>query len=343
MEIGLYANTHGFSWRDEASIYLSHASVEEMQPVRVAQLAEKAGFHSLWFPDHVSMPGASTSAHTANITGTRAYQARHNMMDAAVCMGAVAVSTTRIKLGTSCLIAPYRQPLSDARQFATIDQLSKGRLMLGVAAGWMAEEYASVGIDYAERNERIIECIEIYKHCWTDEVVSYNGKHYRFENLSMDPKPYQKPRPKIVFGGATPAGVKRAIQHCDGLYPLYLDPHGDPARYNNLQDVIREEAKKIGRDTRQFHMLAAAGARVTDGNDAFSNAKPRRLCTGTPEQVLSDLERFAKSGYSLVVCMLTETEKGKFKDLEDQIRRFGEQIIPEAKKLKPAGEWLPVT
>ena len=342
MEVALYANTHGFSWRDDASIYLSHVDVEEMQPVRVAQLAEQAGFHSMWFPDHVSMPGASTSAHTANITGTRAYQPRHNMMDAAVCMGAVAVSTTRLKLGTSCLIAPYRHPLSDARQFATIDQLSKGRLMLGVAAGWMAEEYESVQIPYAERNQRTVECIEIYKHCWTDEVVSFSGKHYRFENLSMDPKPYQKPRPKIVFGAATPAGVKRAIRHCDGLYPLWLDPHGDPARYNGLHDVIRAEAQKIGKDTRQFHMLAAAGARVTDGNDPLSKAKPRRLCTGTPEQVIEDLKRFADNGYSMVVCMMAETRDGKLADLEHQIRRFGEAIIPEAKKLKPAGEWLPV-
>jgi alkanesulfonate monooxygenase SsuD/methylene tetrahydromethanopterin reductase-like flavin-dependent oxidoreductase (luciferase family) len=159
----------------------------------------------------------------------------------------------------------------------------------------------------------------------------------------MDPKPYQKPRPKIVFGGATPIGIRRAIRHADGLYPLFLDPHGDPARYAGLQDVIRDEAAKLGRDTRQFHMLAAASARVTDGADAFAKATPRRLCTGAPEQVLEDLKRFADAGYSLVVCMLTETERGGLKDFENQIIRFGEQIIPDAKKLKPAGEWLPVT
>ena len=82
------------------------------------ELAEAQGFHSLWFPDHVCMTIDSDSFHTANQSGTRAYQPRHNMLDAAVCMGAVAVRTSRLKLGTSCLISPYRDPLSDARQFS---------------------------------------------------------------------------------------------------------------------------------------------------------------------------------------------------------------------------------
>jgi probable F420-dependent oxidoreductase len=343
MEIALYANTHGYSYRSEKSIFLTHVPVEQMQPVRVAQLAERTGFHSMWFPDHATMPGASTSAHTANISGERAYQPHHNMMDAAVCMGAVAVSTTRLKLGTSCLIAPYRHPLSDARQFATVDQLSHGRLMLGVAAGWMAEEYESLGLDYANRNEMVLECIETYKRSWTEDVVGYDGKFYNYKNLSMDPKPFQKPRPKIYFGGATPAGVRRAIQHTDGLYPLFLDPYPDPARYSGLHDIIRQEAKTLGRDTAQFSMLAASSARVTDASDPLSRAKPRRICTGTPEQVLEDLQRFAKAGYSLVVCMITETDRGRLPDFENQLERFGKEIIPEAKKLKPAGEWLPVS
>ena len=90
-----------------------------MRPVRIAQLAEAAGFHSMWFPDHVCMPTGSSSAHVANASGKRAYEARHNMLDAAVTMGAVAAGTSTLKLGTSVLIVPYRNPLSDARQFAT--------------------------------------------------------------------------------------------------------------------------------------------------------------------------------------------------------------------------------
>ncbi len=169
MEIGIYANTHGQGYRDDTDMYLASSPFEEMRPVRTAQLAEQHGFHSVWYPDQVCMPIQSGSAHTANVSGQRAYQPHHNMLDMAVVMGAVAACTQRIKLGTSVLIAPYRHPLADARQFATIDLLSKGRLMLGVGSGWMKEEFAAVGQDHAVRNAQTDECLQIYKRSWTDE------------------------------------------------------------------------------------------------------------------------------------------------------------------------------
>ncbi|MEE8173135.1 MAG: TIGR03619 family F420-dependent LLM class oxidoreductase, partial [Alphaproteobacteria bacterium] len=264
MEIGIYANTHGQGYRDETDMFLSHTPFEEMRPVRTAQLAEKHGFHSVWYPDHVCMPIQSGSAHTANVSGKRAYQPHHNMLDMAVVMGAAAVCTNRIKLGTSVLIAPYRHPLSDARQFATVDLLSQGRLMLGVGSGWMQEEFAAVGQDYAVRNAQTDECLQIYKRSWTDERVDFDGEYYKFEGISMDPKPVQKPHPPIVFGGNTPAGARRAIRHCDGLYPLFMDTQCEPDRFGPLQELIRREAEKLGRDLTQFRMMAAASARITD-------------------------------------------------------------------------------
>src|SRR5262245_11161827 len=150
MRIGLYANTHGLGHRDETNFFLRSMPASMMSTVQMAQLAERLGFHSMWFPDHVCMPTQSASEHVANASGTRAYESRHTMLDAAVVMGAVAVSTTRLKLGTSVLIAPYRNPLSDARQFATVDHLSNGRLLLGVGAGWMREEFDAVGVPYAD-------------------------------------------------------------------------------------------------------------------------------------------------------------------------------------------------
>ena len=172
MKIGLYAHTHGVGYRDEQNQFVKSIPAASMHPVDVARRAEEAGFHSMWFPDHVCMPVASTSAHVANESRTRAYEPMHQMLDGAVVMGAAAASTTRLKLGSSVLIAPYRGPLNDARQLATIDVLSGGRLLVGVGAGWMEEEFAALGLPFAARGRMTEECIEIYKRIDEDGLSS---------------------------------------------------------------------------------------------------------------------------------------------------------------------------
>ena len=277
MEVGLYGNTHGQSYRDDVNMFLHHTPVEQIDPIQVAVTAERAGIHSIWYPDHVCMPYDSESFHTANVSGQRAYQRRHNMLDAAVVMGAVAVQTTTLKLGTSVLIAPYRHPLSDARQFMTVDHLSNGRLMLGVGVGWMVEEFDAVGIDFEERNRRTEECIQIYKASWTGDLATFEGNYYSFRNVSQDPKPVQQsPHPPIVFGGNTIRGARRAARFCDGLYPLFLDTYTEAGRYAPLQDEVRRELEAQGRSPSDFLMQCAASARITDADDpaAQANAAP---------------------------------------------------------------------
>ena len=338
MEIGLYATTHGIGYRDNENFLARAVSAEFLRPVETAQLAERLGFHSMWFPDHVCMPMVSESAHVANASGGRAYESRHTMFDAAVVMGAVAFATSQLKLGTSVLIAPYRNPLSDARQFATIDQLSNGRLLFGVGAGWMQEEFTALGIPYTERGARTNECIEVYKHSWTDAEVSYHGQFYRFDSLSMDPKPTQQPRPPIIYGGVTVGGARRAAKLCDGFYPIFLDPFARPDRYTREQAVIRKELDEIGRPHDEFMMMAVSSARITASDDPLSQENRRRICTGTAEQILEDLRHFADEGYSLVVCFF-DCPSGEMAELEDQMQRFGEEVIPEARKIQPQGGW----
>ena len=305
--------------------------------------AERAGIHSIWYPDHVCMPYDSESFHTANVSGQRAYQRRHNMLDAAVVMGAVAVQTTTLKLGTSVLIAPYRHPLSDARQFMTVDQLSNGRLMLGVGVGWMVEEFDAVGIDFEERNRRTEECIQIYKASWTGDLATFEGNYYSFRNVSQDPKPAQQsPHPPIVFGGNTIRGARRAARFCDGLYPLFLDTYTEAGRYAPLQDEVRRELEARGKSPSDFLMQCAASARITDTDDPAAQANPRRTCTGTAEQILGDLSDLADARLLHGgVLMLSTCSSGCDGDSEqrDQIERFGAEVIPEGQRSsKPAAQ-----
>ena len=338
MQIGLYANTHGVGFRDDVNNYTRSIPGATMQPVAVAQSAERSGFHSIWFPDHVCMPSETRSAHIANQTGTRTYSPRHEMLDAAVVMGAVASGTTDIKLGTSVLVAPYRAPLSDARQFATVDVLSGGRLLFGVGAGGMAEEFSALGVNFAERGKRTVECIEIYKRSWSDDFVSFDGDYYAFDDISMDPKPLQKPRPPIIYGGVSPLGAHRAAAHCDGFYPVFLDPFADPNRHSDLQTIIKKDLELAGKSSSDFIMMAATTLRITDPNDALAHQTPRKICTGTPEQVLEDLQRFAQAGYSLVVAKM-DCPSGEVEEIHEQIGRVGEDIIPECSSIEASGGW----
>ena len=338
VQIGLYAHTHGLGYRDDEDNLTRSVPATELDPVGVAGDAERAGFHSMWFPDHVCMPLETGSAHVANTSGKRSYEARHEMLDAAVVMGAVACSTTTLKLGTSVLVAPYRGPLNDMRQLTTVDVLSNGRLLLGVGAGWMVEEFEALGIEPSTRGRRTVECIEIYKRAWTDDVVSFDGAHYQIRNVSMDPKPIQRPRPPIIYGGVSDLGARRAARHCDGYYPLFLDPHAEPTRYDHHHDVIRAELEGIGRDPATFTMMGAATFHLTSDGAPTGTSGQRMICTGTAEQILDDLGRFAAAGYSLIVAKLV-SPSGQVAELRENIARVGEQIIPAAAALSPSGGW----
>ncbi len=341
MDIGMFMPTHGLLTRDGADMFLSVVPGPEIRPVEVAQVAERVGFHSLWFGDHVTIALETTSGHVANPESRkRAYPPRPHMMDGAVVMGAIATATSRIRLGPCVLIAPYRGPLNDARQFATVDVLSNGRLIMGVGAGWMKEEFDALDLPYEERGPMTDECIQIYKRSWSDDVVSFHGKFYDFDNLSMDPKPVQKPHPPIIFGSIAMVGARRAARLCDGFFPMFGDTYPDPYRFGYLQDEIRREAETIGRDLSNFSMTAIASARITDADDPLAKKEPRPICTGAKEQILDDLARFADAGYGSVVLNIA-CPSARVDELIEQMEWIGRDVIPAARDITATGEWKP--
>ncbi|HAN07074.1 MAG TPA: hypothetical protein DCP89_01120 [Acidimicrobiaceae bacterium] len=219
-----------------------------------------------------------------------------------------------------------------------MDVLSGGRLLLGVGAGWMEEEFDALGIPFAERGKRTVECIEIYKRSWQDDFVSFDGDYYSFSDVSMDPKPSQKPHPPIIYGGMSPLGARRAAAYCDGFYPVFLDPFADPNRHADLQAIVKADLDKAGRDPSTFIMMAATTMRVTDSDDSLAHQTPRKICTGTAQQVLEDLEKFATAGYSLVVAKM-DCPSGEVEEIHEQITRVGHEVIPECSQILAADSW----
>jgi probable F420-dependent oxidoreductase len=327
VDFGLTMPTHGLLLRDERDFYLQPLPAAEMRPVEVARLAERLGYHSVWFSDHVCMGRDTDTFHTANTSGKRAYPNQPVMLDMIATMGAVAAATTSLRLASSVWIAPYRHPLVAAHQLATVDVLSNGRLVVGVGSGWDPQEFAAVGGDFEHRGSVTEECIELFKHAWTEPWLDFRGRHVEIVDVSMEPKPVQKPHPPILFGTITEVGAARAARVADGIYPMFLDSYGDPARFEHVRGAAIREGERIGRDLSDFTMAAFCSGLITDADDRLARTRPRMTLTGTAEQIAEDVERFAAAGYSHLT-MHFDVRSGAMSEYLELVDRFATEVIP---------------
>jgi alkanesulfonate monooxygenase SsuD/methylene tetrahydromethanopterin reductase-like flavin-dependent oxidoreductase (luciferase family) len=216
-----------------------------------------------------------------------------------------------------------------AHQFATLDVLSAGRVIMSAGSGWDPQEFAAVGADFEQRGAVTEECIGIWKHAWTEPWLDWHGRFYEIADVSLEPKPVQKPHPPIVFGAVTEAGARRAARTSDGLYPMFLDSYADPGRFDHLREAVLREAERVGRDLSGFRLYAFASGLV---GEAATDVR-RRTLTGSAEQVLGDLERFADHGYSHVT-MHFDVPTGSIDDLFETVERFAEEVLPHTRELE---------
>ena len=186
------------------------------------------------------------------------------------------------------------------------------------------------------------ECIQVYKTAWTEDTPHFEGQYYRFANITMDPKPVQRPHPPIVFGGVSQAGARRAARLCDGFYPLFIHPGARPHDLDHLQDAIRREAECVDRDLSTFQMIGVVGARLTSADDPSLRCTPRPICEGTAEMILADLEAFAAAGYSSMVVEHDCRDTKSAAELFERVEAFGEEVLPMAASFTAGGEWQPV-
>ncbi len=327
MDFGLTMPTHGLLLRDEQDFSLQRLPAAEMRPVEVAQLAERLGYHSVWFSDHVCMGRDESTFHTANTSGKRAYPDQPVMLDMIATMGAVAATTTTLRLASSVWIAPYRHPLVAAHQLATVDVLSNGRLIVGVGSGWDPQEFAAVGGDFEHRGSVTEEYIELFKHAWTEPWLDFRGRFVEVVDVSMEPKPVQKPHPPILFGTITEPGARRAARTADGIYPMFLDSYGDPARFEHVREAAIREGERIGRDLSGFTMAAFCSGSITNADDPLARSRPRMTLTGSAEQIAEDVERFAAAGYSHLT-MHFDVRSGTMGEYLELLERFATEVVP---------------
>ena len=187
----------------------------------IAKHGEELGFDSIQTGDHILVPKNIDSTYPYTDTGEFPGLSSGSSLEQLTLLAFLAGQTSNIRLVTSVLIVPHRNPLVAAKTLATLDVLSKGRLVVGIGVGWMKEEFEALGLPpFEERGAVTDEYLRIFKELWTNDDPSFNGKYCNFSGINFLPKPVQKPHPPILLGGETMYSLRRVVDFCDGWIPL---------------------------------------------------------------------------------------------------------------------------
>jgi probable F420-dependent oxidoreductase len=222
--------------------------------VEIAQAAEAAGFDSIWTVEHVIVPAQYQSKYPYSPTGKMGSGLEDfPIPDPLVWLAYVASATRTLKLGTAILILPQRNPVVTAKAVATLDHLAGGgRVLLGIGVGWLAEEFATLGVPFTDRGPRTDEYVAAMRALWAEERASFEGRFVSFRDVFCRPRP-PAGRIPIVVGGDTPAAARRAGRLGDGYFPA----RGAPAA---LFDEMRRAAEAAGRNPADIELTVSAPA-----------------------------------------------------------------------------------
>jgi probable F420-dependent oxidoreductase len=297
-------------------------------PTNLARFAEKAealGYDTVWFSDHIVIPTEVKSFYPYDPSGRMAFNPAEPYWEPLTAIGYVAGRTSRVRLGTSVLVLPYRNPVVTAKMLATLDVLSNGRITLGAGVGWMEEEFRAIGLDtYPRRGAYSDECIRIFRELWTKDNPSFQGEFHQFSKLRCEPRPVQPGGIPIWVGGHTPQAIRRAARLGDGWQPLVQRPPADlpPAEMREKIIQLRAFAQQAGRDPQRLTLAMGSSIQFTDG----AATGPRSLFTGTPAQIIEAIQRYQELGLHNFRC---DFPSASIDGLLQAMERFAGEVRPK--------------
>lgn len=248
----------------------------------LARAAEGAGVESLWTVEHIVIPQGYASLYPYSRSGRMAGDERASIPDPLLWLAYVAGLTQRIRLATGVLILPERNPAVLAKELATLDVLSGGRVVCGIGIGWLAEEFAAIGVPFADRAARAVEAIGALRALWSADET-FEGERFRFREARSYPKPVQPGGIPIVIGGHTKAAARRAGRHGDGFFPAGPD-------VAELIGECRRAAERAGRDPASIEITVAARADVEEAK-RLADLGVARMVVSSPARTIADLDR----------------------------------------------------
>jgi probable F420-dependent oxidoreductase len=292
---------------------------------RFAEKAEALGYDTVWFSDHIVIPTEVKSFYPYDPSGRMAFNPAEPYWEPLTVIGYVAGRTSRVRLGTSVLVLPYRNPVVTAKMLATLDVLSNGRVTLGAGVGWMEEEFKAIGLDtYPRRGAYSDECIRIFRELWTKDTPSFQGEFHQFSKVRCEPRPVQSGGIPIWIGGHTPQAIRRAARLGDGWQPLVQRPPADlpPAEMQEKITQLRTFAQQAGRDPQRITLAMGSSIQFTDG----AATGPRSLFTGTPAQIIEAIQRYQELGVQNFRC---DFPGPSIDGLLQAMERFAAEVRPK--------------
>jgi probable F420-dependent oxidoreductase len=284
-----------------------------------AQQAEELGFDSVWTADRIIIPWEIKTRYPYASEERFIVPPDRPFFEPLTCLAFLAGCTTRVSLGVSVLVLPYRHPLYWAKIATTIDHLSKGRFILGIGVGWMAEEFEALGAPFKDRGAISDEQLKILDSIWNEEKASFAGRYYRFTEIAFEPKPFQQPRIPIWVGGEGIHAQRRAGLYGDAWFPYFvrITPSELAARFEN----VRRIAVKAGRDPSTIRFACCLPIELSPKP---LTQEPDRL-RGDPEQIVEALKGFKKMGVEHIGLQFMVP---RWPDRQQQIERFAKEVMP---------------
>ena len=284
---------------------------------RLTVRAEELGFDGAFVSDHLVLPTTPGSRYPYRSDGAFPLRPDEKILEPVTTLAYLSAVTSRISLGFSVLVLPYRHAVLNAKMLSTLDVYSGGRLIVGVGVGWMKEEFDVLDSDYENRGQVTDEHIRLLQSLWRRDEPDFAGNYYRFSGMTMYPKPAQRPYPPIWTGGITRRAMRRAAHLSDGWHGVRLAPDEIGEIGKQLEELLAE----TGREEVNFDVSLRTGMDLTN-SPLPQNRLPMR---GSPEQVAEDARAYEGSGLTYLVIEPRARDESEF---ISQMERFAGEVKP---------------
>lgn len=284
------------------------ANIKVEDQLSIAIKAEELGFKSVWASDHIIIP--------------EEWKGRFSDIfpDPFIILTAISQNTKKIKIGTSAIILPYRNPIIVAKMCSTLDHFCDGRLTCTVAPGWMKEEFDVLNISYDGRIDKTVEYIKVLKSLWEDDPTDFKGNFYSFNDVSFQPKPIQKHLP-VWMGGNHEKAIQRSIDYADGWQPIWFSSDELEIKMKYLKQYAEEKERNLD----NFSISLRNRIRITQKSDKNSEHPPTALI-GEKNEVYDKILSYRRLDIKEVVLDFITPDK---EEIIETLEILGNELIPE--------------